>query len=333
MANYNTYVGRDGNIIVAALINQEPDGFYQHIDCFAFHADSPELPVKLDLCVRYEFDMKSEKKTLAKVELVDLVGNGEGTNNTNKGIGTVLVTSALGLVRHVYSQARESKVTLSGSLSDSGDSKPESHERRVHFWQKVGMIVADSSHRFSRIDGDLDTISPVIPPESFTQVEFDKYDIKWQDCISHLEWSANDEAALSQMIELAHLKQSYDHVDAIEVQISNRDKALAARPAVFNMAQLIYESVVPPKADKLAEDRYRAYRELNEQKTDVGKQILDIDKNHFGLLNRAASAGIIHPHDSFNDLLNGGRLSIGWANSHNSFRQVIDMLNNQKDSN
>ncbi|GAB6264514.1 hypothetical protein PSSHI_47580 [Photobacterium sp. R1] len=95
---------------------------------------------------------------LSSIKIIDLTGNGDNSGNSNKGYGSDIVSSTLAFLQYYFTNADliTSTVKLIGKMSPDGDDEKNacrSHQRRVAFWQKMGMKVHDPSSQYSRISG------------------------------------------------------------------------------------------------------------------------------------------------------------------------------------
>lgn len=321
---HNVYIGRSENIIVAVFFNAEDTGIWNITECLAFHSEHPKLKVELSLNLKYSWCDEIQAKLLNGINIMDLVGNGDNLHSCNKGIGSTLVSSSLSLIGELYNQTREKHIKLRGELSDKGDTQPESHNRRVHFWQKNGLAVRNPKNRYSLIYGKLSTVNPIIPPEKFRHVLLQGHHFCCNDYIPFIPWEECDGEAFNQLINTAKIKHSYDELDEIERQISVREQSKVSKHNIFSLVLIMIQICLPLKKDELSDKRYKLYKKLNKQKDEVGKIIYEIDSSNFGLITRAIQAGRVRPLEPLQSLIHEGRLPTNWANSHEYFRAVIN---------
>ncbi len=137
------------------------------------------------------------------IRLQDLVGNGDCTNKYNLGYGSTLVTTTFDYIKRGYvahnntdSKLDISSILVSGCLSNNGSvDKQESHSRRAHFWQKMGLTVKDPTSDGSPVFGTLEKMTPPAEPLKWHKTTSKKV----EDWIDVFEWNKADDDTLEKL--------------------------------------------------------------------------------------------------------------------------------------
>lgn len=139
----------------------------------------------------------------SSIRIQDLNGNGDNTNDCNKGYGSTLVTSTFDYIMRTYSAQSDinpklsiSNIAVNARLSNNGSvNEQESHSRRVHFWQKMGLTVKDPDCDGSLAYGTLANMKP--PAELLKWHRTESNNV--EDWIDEFEWNKTDDDMLARL--------------------------------------------------------------------------------------------------------------------------------------
>jgi len=314
------YSAISSNVLVCALVGTN------WIDAKLFSVDHPESFI--DFYAKFQFKANNDKKlSLVTISIVDLIGNGPGSNLNNKGYGSILVSSVFNIIKIHFDVNSTQQVKIVGTISDSGDNGViDHHLRRVHFWKKMGLTVIDENNKFSGISGNLNEIPlPAIPFESFSatydknigQLQYSSFN----RAINLIPWSESDSKALSQIkgidfesiiIERAKTEAEYEvnnkqisklvlaefklkfsvacfsFVFALLSGLDNNAVILFGIPLVFyKLTGFLTNNFFLNKRIKISSMSSDLFSQINSDESEVVEYAVAIDRSRFGLLIRA----------------------------------------------
>ncbi|MEZ8959507.1 hypothetical protein AB6E94_18990 [Vibrio lentus] len=102
--------------------------------------------------ITFTCQMDHREGKVSTVYLSDLVGNGLNTPElNNKGYGQFLVANTL----HYLNAGGRSPLKIHGRLSNAGNNNGlKDHNRRVYFWEKIGLSIEDRTSESSKMVGN-----------------------------------------------------------------------------------------------------------------------------------------------------------------------------------
>ncbi|TOP61911.1 hypothetical protein [Vibrio parahaemolyticus] len=289
------YLASSGSIIVAI---QEPNFTkLESIFAFAYHTDKPKLATQLEI----SFNRRGLSTNSAITINIDgLWGNGESSDQAQKGIGTTLVSSTLGWLRNSELNCKNMAGKLHEDNYIRGEELPDSHYRRVRFWKKIGMIILDEENSSSKMSGNLSDCNPVIFPQDFIRVQAHPHTPHYEELALLLPWSELDQRGLDKLTTAIRDSDSFERYDqliskreSIEAEWSSQSTLISlVRAIISTLIFLLPANFLPAgKWEKASAEITKEHEHIIRTLDNINSIISEVDVAGFGLLNRAIKQG------------------------------------------